>query len=110
MIKVLSFGDVVGKPGRKTLIETFKSVKQEHQPDIITVNGENAAGGFGITLKIFKQLIDAEVDCITTGNHWADKREIYSFHESEPQIVIPANMGNVSEENHGLTILESKLK
>ena len=108
MITILSFGDIIGKPGRKTLLKVLESAIETHKPEIVTINGENVAGGFGITHKLFKQLTDQPIDYITTGNHWADKREIYKFMEIEPRITIPANMGNVSDENLGLSLLESK--
>lgn len=108
MIKILAFGDIIGKAGRKTLVHTLSTIPEAEKPDILIVNGENVAGGFGITHKIFKQLIGYDVDCVTTGNHWADKREIFDFMDSEPRLLIPANMGNVDREEAGLTVLTSR--
>lgn len=96
----------MGKAGRRCLDQLLRPICQEHSPDIVIVNGENAAGGFGITLKIYELLTQTlGVQCITMGNHWADKREIIPHIEKLDRMVIPANMANVSNEKQGLRIL-----
>ena len=108
MIKVLAIGDVIGRPGRQALSAGLKHFRDLHNPDFVIVNGENIAGGFGITKKIFEELIgNLGVDCVTTGNHWMDKKEIHDF-KDHPQIVLPANMSNVDDPSKGLRLLESK--
>jgi metallophosphoesterase (TIGR00282 family) len=101
-------GDVVGRPGRQALQAGLKHFREVHSPDFVMINGENAAGGNGLTKKIFDQFVgEWGVDCITMGNHWADKREIYDFRHS-PQLVLPANMGNTDEDSDGLRIFKLK--
>ncbi|SME90279.1 TIGR00282 family metallophosphoesterase [Pseudobacteriovorax antillogorgiicola] len=109
MIKLIAIGDVMGKAGRRCLAKALPKIQELHAPDILIVNGENAAGGFGITKKIYKQLIESfGVDCVTTGNHWHDKREIYELIPSAERLVIPGNMMNVDSIHHGYKILETK--
>jgi metallophosphoesterase (TIGR00282 family) len=108
VIKVLAIGDVIGRPGRQALTYGLDKARQEHNPDFVIVNGENVAGGFGITKKIFDELIGPmEVDCVTTGNHWMDKKDVYEFRD-HPRIVLPANMSNVDEPTRGFRLLETK--
>lgn len=109
MIRFLSVGDIVGKPGRQALEMFLPKAREEFKPDVVLVNAENAAGGFGLTEKIYQQLTDKlSIDCLTMGNHWHDKREIYDFLPRATRMVIPANMNNVSDESHALKILETK--
>ncbi|MFW7378207.1 MAG: TIGR00282 family metallophosphoesterase [Oligoflexus sp.] len=109
MIKILVLGDLMGKAGRRSIAKLLPKAQEQFQPDIILANGENAAGGFGITKKIYDQLTQSYgVDCVTTGNHWHDKREIYELLPQVNNLLIPANMFNVSETKRGFTILESK--
>ena len=108
MIRILAVGDVMGRPGRTALELGLARVKETHKVDFIIVNGENAAGGFGLTRKIFDQFIDGlGIDCVTTGNHWMDKREIYQFLD-HPRLLVPGNMGNVNDPEQGLRIIQSK--
>ena len=108
MIKVLAIGDVMGRPGRQALVKGLDRAREEQNPDFVIMNGENVAGGFGITKKIFEELIGpVGIDCVTTGNHWMDKKDIYEFRD-HPQIVLPANMSNVDEPTRGLRLLETK--
>ena len=108
MIKLLAIGDVMGRPGRQALVKGLDRAREELNPDFVVMNGENVAGGFGITKKIFEELIGpVGIDCITTGNHWMDKKDIYEFRD-HPKIVLPANMSNVDEPTRGLRLLETK--
>jgi metallophosphoesterase (TIGR00282 family) len=96
MMKVLAIGDVMGKPGRRALARLLPVARQRFQPDIVLCNGENAAGGFGLTRKIYDQFVEKfGVDCVTMGNHWHDKPEIHSFAPKAERLVLPANMMNV---------------
>jgi metallophosphoesterase (TIGR00282 family) len=98
----------MGRPGREALEKGLKKVRAERQVDFVIVNGENAAGGFGITRKIFDQFIDSfEVDCVTTGNHWMDKKEVYNFLDHE-RLVVPANMSNVDDLKQGWRLVRSR--
>ena len=77
-IKIIVIGDVVGRAGRKCLKELLPKLRSQFAADLVIVNGENTAGGFGITKKIFLQLTkEFGISAITTGNHWHDKKEIY---------------------------------
>jgi metallophosphoesterase (TIGR00282 family) len=108
VIKVLAIGDVMGRPGRTALVKGLDQVRAEHNPDFVIMNGENVAGGFGITKKIFEELIGpVGIDCVTTGNHWMDKKDVYEFRD-HPKIVLPANMSNVDEPSRGVRLLETK--
>lgn len=109
MIKVVAIGDVVGKVGRQSLVKALPLIRDKYQPDIIVVNGENAAGGFGITPKILQQFLEKlEIDCVTTGNHWHDKRDIFKLLDSSERLVVPANMFNVEKLEYGFKILQTK--
>lgn len=91
MIRLLMIGDIVGTPGQTTLMHFLPKLKQQYRPDVIVVNGENAAEGRGITRQIFKEMLGAGVDCVTLGNHAWDKREIFDFIDNESRIIRPAN-------------------
>ena len=99
----------MGKAGRQCLEHFLPKVREKYLPDVVIVNGENAAGGFGLTRKVFDQFIGPlGIDCVTMGNHWHDKREIYEFCDTEDRLVLPANMSNTDDNKHGLKILTSK--
>ena len=85
-------GDVVGSPGRRALAELLPGLREEHRPDWVVVNGENAAGGLGITAKIAREILDdLGVDAITLGNHAYRHRDVYELLDTDPRIVRPAN-------------------
>lgn len=90
-MRVMFFGDVVGEPGRDTFKAAIAALKEEHQPDFIVVNGENAAGGRGITPKIAIELMRYGADVITLGDHAWDQREILDFFATEPRLIRPYN-------------------
>jgi 2',3'-cyclic-nucleotide 2'-phosphodiesterase len=91
MLTILFLGDVVGEPGRSTVIAQLPRLKELHALDFIIVNGENAAGGRGITPKITLELLRAGVSVITTGDHVWDQKEIYAFIDTEPRLLRPVN-------------------
>src|SRR5712692_7731570 len=91
MLTVLFLGDVVGEPGRKAVIARLAELKEQHAVDFIVVNGENAAGGRGITGKITIDLLRAGVSVVTTGDHIWDQKEILSFIDTEPRLLRPLN-------------------
>src|ERR1700674_1199260 len=91
MLTILFLGDVVGEPGRSAVIAQLPRLKELHALDFIIVNGENAAGGRGITPKITIDLLRAGVSVITTGDHIWDQKEIFAFLEMEPRLLRPVN-------------------
>ena len=78
-INILVIGDVVGHPGRSILKRALPLVFKEHDIDYCVANVENAAGGFGVTKEICDELLDAGVDCLTSGNHIWDKRARFAI-------------------------------
>lgn len=91
MLTVLFLGDVVGEPGRKAVIARLPELKEKHALDFVIVNGENAAGGRGITAKITIELLRAGVSVVTTGDHIWDQKDIISFLALEPRLLRPLN-------------------
>lgn len=90
--RLLFLGDVVGKPGRAIVREGLPSLIATHEPLFVIVNGENAAGGVGITSDIAEEIFKAGADAITLGNHAFNKREISAYLETDKPIVRPSNM------------------
>ncbi len=90
-VSILFVGDLVGSIGRRTLLECLPILRERHAPTFVVVNGENVAGGLGITPKAADQILAAGVDAITLGNHAYHRREIYPYLDSQPRIVRPAN-------------------
>jgi 2',3'-cyclic-nucleotide 2'-phosphodiesterase len=91
MLTILFLGDVVGEPGRSAVIAQLPRLKELHALDFIIVNGENAAGGRGITSKITIDFLRAGVSVITTGDHIWDQKEIIPFIDTEPRLLRPVN-------------------
>lgn len=91
-MRILMVGDVVGKPGRQAAQEWIPRLRTEHGVDFVIINGENAAGGIGITPEIASALFSqAAVDVITLGNHAWGKRDIFAMLDEEPRLLRPAN-------------------
>jgi metallophosphoesterase (TIGR00282 family) len=90
-LRILFVGDVVGRAGRNAVAEYLPGMIRDWSLDLVVVNGENAAGGFGITEAIYQELLDAGADAITLGNHAWDQREALVFIERAPRLVRPAN-------------------
>lgn len=91
MIKALFLGDIVGAPGRTAVIQTLPLLKKELGINFVVVNGENAAGGRGITLKIAQDLLKAGADVVTMGDHVWDQGELASLFHQEPRLLRPLN-------------------
>lgn len=108
MTRFLIIGDVVGKAGRKCLTTMLPALRAEFTPAAVIINGENLAGGFGITEKIYNQCVDQwGIDVLTMGNHWQDKPDIRKILDrSDHRFVLPANMHTVHEEQ-GLRIFRT---
>jgi metallophosphoesterase (TIGR00282 family) len=90
-LRILFIGDVVGKTGRTAVFEHLPGAVQDWKLDLVIVNGENAAGGFGITEAIYNDLIDAGADAVTLGNHAWNQKEALVFIERAPRLVRPLN-------------------
>ena len=88
---ILFIGDIVGEPGRRVITSKLQKVVDTHHVDLIFGNGENAAGGFGITPEIAEDLFDLGLSVITTGNHAWDKKETIGYYQKEPRLLRPAN-------------------
>jgi metallophosphoesterase (TIGR00282 family) len=103
---VLFIGDVVGGPGRRGLQAAMPGLRERYAPDLVIVNGENSAGGMGITEKTAAALFDAGTDVITTGNHVYRHRSVYSFLNRSDRVVRPANYPYANP-GRGYTVVES---
>ncbi len=90
-VKILFIGDIIGKPGRQALSRELDRLVDRHCIDLVIVNGENSAGGFGLTQETARELFDLGVHCITSGNHIWDKKEQVPLVLADPRIVRPAN-------------------
>ncbi|KAF0122769.1 MAG: hypothetical protein FD151_617 [bacterium] len=90
-MRVLFIGDIVGKPGRRAIFELLNNIKDSYKVDLVIANAENASGGFGVTLKIIRELLDNGIDLLTSGNHIWDKKEIVEWFNEEKYLLRPAN-------------------
>jgi len=90
-MRLLFLGDVVGRSGRAVVIERLPGLIADQRIDFVAINGENAAGGFGITEEIFLALLDAGADVVTSGNHVFDQREALVFAERQERLLRPVN-------------------
>ena len=90
-MNILFIGDVVGKPGRKALKMWLPELREKYEVHLVIANGENAAGGFGLTREVVQELLDLGVDVITTGNHVWDKKEFVKEMDSVLEVLRPAN-------------------
>ena len=90
-MKVLYIGDIMGEPGRKAINRALPKIVSQHQVDLVIGNGENVAGGFGITPDLAIELFEMGISVITTGNHAWDKKEALNFFDREPRLLRPAN-------------------
>ena len=104
-MKLLFVGDVVGGIGRRTLAALLPGIRDAHQPDFVIVNGENSAGGVGITEKTGRELFETGADVITLGNHAYRHREVYEYLDREERVVRPANYPKGSP-GRGFTVVE----
>jgi len=90
-MRLLFLGDIVGRTGRLAVVERLPGLIRDWKLDFVAINGENAAGGFGITEAIYQEVLDAGVDVITLGNHAWDQREALVFIERAPRLLRPVN-------------------
>ncbi|MCD4812844.1 TIGR00282 family metallophosphoesterase [bacterium] len=107
-MKILFIGDVIGEPGRKVTRQLLPQIKSTYQPDLTVLNGENAAGGFGLTAAVADELFSSGIDVLTSGNHIWDKKQIMETLEKDRRILRPANYP-VGSAGRGWGIYEPKL-
>src|ERR1700710_3345165 len=106
-MRILFIGDIVGRSGRTIVHERLPGLVKDWKLDLVVINGENAAGGFGITEVIYNELIDAGADAITLGNHAWDQREALVFIERAPRLVRPINYPKGTP-GRGAALVETK--
>jgi len=106
-MRILFVGDVVGRTGRTVVMERLPGLVAKWKLDLVVVNGENAAGGFGITEAIYRELIESGADAITLGNHAWDQREALVFIERAPKLIRPLNYP-AGTPGRGAALLEAK--
>ena len=105
-MRLLFIGDVVGRPGRAGLAASMARLRELHQPDLVVVNGENSAGGVGVTEETAEELFDCGADVITLGNHAFRHREVYPYLDREQRIIRPANYPS-GNPGRGHTVVEA---
>ncbi len=105
-MKVLFVGDVVGTPGRAGLGRALPGLRERHEPDLVIVNGENSAGGLGITPKTGGEILDAGADVITLGNHAYRRHEAVAYLDRTERVIRPANF-MAGNPGRGHTIVEA---
>ncbi len=104
-MKLIFVADVVGSPGRRALERVLPALRERHEPDFVVVNGENSAGGVGITERIARGIFGLGVDAITLGNHAYRHTEVYEYLDREPRIIRPANYPR-RDPGRGHTVVE----
>src|ERR1700754_1920890 len=106
-MRILFIGDIVGRSGRAVVAERLPGLVTDWKLDLVVINGENAAGGFGITETIYNELLDAGADAITLGNHAWDQREALVFIERAPRLIRPINFP-AGTPGRGAAMIEAK--
>lgn len=105
-MRLLFIGDVVGQPGRRALKELLPRLRQEHAVDLVVANGENAAGGSGITPRTAEEIFASGVDVITSGDHLWDQKDVLQLLGGEPRFVRPLNYPQGTP-GHGCYLFQS---
>ena len=106
-MRILFIGDIVGRAGRDILLNRLPGLRRDWKLDFVVVNGENAAGGFGITEAICAEIIEAGADCVTLGNHAWDQKEALVFIAREPRLIRPLNYP-AGTPGRGANLLEAR--
>jgi metallophosphoesterase (TIGR00282 family) len=107
-MKLLFCGDVLGRSGRDVVLKEIPKLREEHGLDVVVVNGENSAGGFGITGAIGKSFFEAGIDVITTGNHVWRQKDVVSYISQEKRLLRPMNYSNKKLPGSGVAIHKLK--
>ena len=109
-MKIIFIGDIVGKLAKDFVIKKIPELREKYSPDIIIANGENAAGGYGLTKKIALSLFESGIDAITLGNHAWDQKEMLSYIEECPKIIRALNYpsGVPGRGYYELTLLDDR--
>jgi len=107
-LRIIFIGDLVGKPGRQYLQENLPDLKRQVMADLVIANGENAAGGAGITEKVYQEIRKSGVDLITGGNHIWDQKDIFNFIDIEERMLRPANYPVETTPGRGALLLSMK--
>ena len=109
--QILMIGDIVGEPGRKAADRIISLIKQREEVDFVIANAENAAGGSGITPKIYKQLMASNIDVVTSGDHIFKRREVMEIIDHEERLLRPANYPQgVAGKGHVIVALNNEIK
>jgi len=106
-MRLLFLGDIVGRTGRNAVTEQLPGLRERYKLDLVIINGENSAGGFGITETILNDLIDAGADCITLGNHAFDQKETLVYIERTERLIRPINFPKGTP-GRGATMVKAK--
>jgi 2',3'-cyclic-nucleotide 2'-phosphodiesterase len=106
-VRILFIGDIVGRSGRAIVMERLPGLVRDWKLDFVAINGENAAGGFGITEAIYQEFVDAGADAITGGNHSWDQKEALVFIERAPKLMRPINFP-AGTPGRGVALLEAR--
>src|SRR5947207_14404809 len=106
-MRILFIGDIVGRSGRAIVLERLPGLIRDWKLDFVAINGENAAGGFGITEAIYQDLLDAGGDVITGGNHSWDQKEALVFIERAPRLLRPVNYP-AGTPGRGVALIDAK--
>lgn len=107
LFRVLMLGDIVGRPGHRAVLTSIAKLRKRYSPDFVSINVENAEEGFGITEDTATELLANDFNVLTTGNHIWQRKEVYSFLDSEERILRPANYPN-GNPGHGTCIVEAR--
>lgn len=106
-MNLLFIGDIVGQPGRRAVTELVPKLREQHSLDLVVANGENSAGGSGITLRTAEEIFSAGVDVITSGDHLWDQKEVLELIAREPRFIRPLNYPPGTP-GHGSFIFQAK--
>src|SRR5258706_5865208 len=106
-MRILFIGDIVGRSGRAAVLERLPGLIRDWKLDFVAINGENAAGGFGITEAIYQEFVDAGADVVTGGNHSWDQKEALVFIERAPKLVRPINFP-AGTPGRGVALVEAR--
>ena len=105
-MRILFFGDVMGRPGRDAVAERLPGIRDSLRADFIVINGENATSGHGLSPEHARALLDAGADCLTLGDHAFDQKEMQTFIETEPRIIRPLNFAKTAP-GKGIRLFEA---